>query len=441
MIQKLRHRLTFLMTGLTALVLAGALMVTWRLSEAQYKTSAETLFSNNFASLCDRLSDADSITDRWLTEQEYSTGCLLFLQDNGSALHYTGSLSSQTPRDELEALALEGAHLFLDFSQRDSLGAAVQQEAHFSMSGTMNDNYAVAAALLPRGTHGAYLLLILLQDQSFLTQHTLWSALQYMGLWIVGCLLLTAISYWLAGKALHPTEQALRQQKEFIAAASHELRSPLAVIKASLQAMESPLSPEQQGIFLHNAQSEANRMAHLTDDLLLLANGDLDTVPTHLQPVAPDNVCIEMYDRFYPLAKQQNHPLTLTLPEGSVPAIQADTERLEQLLSILLNNALEHTPENTAIALVLSLGAKGTVDFLVIDHGSGIPDPDKAHIFDRFYRADASRTDIRNFGLGLSVARELARLHRASLTVLDTPGGGATFRLRFSQTPHRSMRT
>ena len=106
-----------------------------------------------------------------------------------------------------------------------------------------------------------------------------------------------------------------------------------------------------------------------------------------------------------------------------------------------MNNALEHTPENTAIALVLSLGAKGTVDFLVIDHGSGIPDPDKAHIFDRFYRADASRTDIRNFGLGLSVARELARLHRASLTVLDTPGGGATFRLRFSQTPHRSMRT
>ena len=70
MIQKLRCRLTLLMTGLTALVLACALIVTWHLSEEQYKTSSQTLFANNFASLCDRLSDAESITDRWLAEQE-----------------------------------------------------------------------------------------------------------------------------------------------------------------------------------------------------------------------------------------------------------------------------------------------------------------------------------------------------------------------------------
>lgn len=432
MIQKLRCRLTLLMTGLTALVLACALIVTWHLSEEQYKTSSQTLFANNFASLCDRLSDAESITDRWLAEQEYGTGCLLFLQDNGSELHYAGSLSSQTPRDELEALAFEGAHLFLDHSQRDSAGAVIQQEAHFSMSGTMGDNYAVSAVLLPRDKHGSYLLFVFLQEQSYLTRHMFWSALQYIGLFIAGCLLLAGISYWLSGKALAPTGQALRQQKEFIAAASHELRSPLAVIKASLQAMEERLAPERQENFLHTALSEANRMAHLTDDLLLLANGDLDTVPAHLQSVAPDNVCIEMYDRFYPLAKQQQHSLTLTLPEGPVPMIQADLERLEQLLSILLHNALEHTPENTPIELVLSYGAKGSVSFSVVDHGPGIPDTDKSHIFDRFYRADASRTDKRNFGLGLSVARELARLHKAALTVSDTPGGGATFQLQFS---------
>lgn len=432
MIQKLRHRLTLLMTGLTTLVLAGALMVTWHLSEEQYKTSSAALFFNNFASLCDRLADAESITDSWLAEQEYGTGCLLFLRDNGSALHYAGSLASQTPREELEALAREGAQFSLDVSLQDRSGAVIRQETRFSMSGTTGDHYSVAAALLPRGTHGAYLLVLFLQEQSFLHRHALWSALQYLGLWVVGGLLLAAICYWLTGKALAPTGQALRQQKEFIAAASHELRSPLAVIKTSLQALEEGLLPERDRTLLHNAQSEANRLAHLTDDLLLLANGDLGTVPAHLQSVAPDNLAIEIYDRFYLLAKQRLHPLTLLLPEGPVPFIQADAERLEQLLSILLHNALEHTPDNTAIELVLSTSSKGTVAFSVVDHGPGIPDLYKAHIFDRFYRADASRTNKHNFGLGLSVARELARLHRASLTVSDTPGGGATFRLQFS---------
>ena len=116
-----------------------------------------------------------------------------------------------------------------------------------------------------------------------------------------------------------------------------------------------------------------------------------------------------------------------------MPAIQADGGRLKQLLAILLNNAMEHTPAGTGIELVLcGDGAKAPITFLVVDHGHGIPNEDKAHIFDRFYRADTSRTSKRNFGLGLSVARELARLHHATLTVEDTPGGGATFRLQFN---------
>lgn len=94
---------------------------------------------------------------------------------------------------------------------------------------------------------------------------------------------------------------------------------------------------------------------------------------------------------------------------------------------------MEHTPAGTGIELVLcGDGAKAPITFLVVDHGHGIPNEDKAHIFDRFYRADTSRTSKRNFGLGLSVARELARLHHATLTVEDTPGGGATFRLQFN---------
>lgn len=433
MIQKLKRRLTFLMAALTSLVLGGALIVTWNLSQKQFETSAEALFDSNFSSMCDRLSDTATVTDVWLSEQELGTGCLLFLQDNGSALHYTGSLPSESPRSELESLALEGAELFLDRSNLDQNGAVIQQEAHYNLGGSGGDFYHCAAALLPRGTQGEYLLLVMMQEQGFLTRHMLWSALQYIGLWLAGSALLALISYWLVGKALAPTAQALRQQKEFIAAASHELRSPLAVVKTSLQALDETQPPERQQQLLRNAQSETDRMARLTDDLLLLANGDLGNLPTHLEAVAPDNLCIELYDQFYLLARQASHGLTLTLPDTAVPAIQADAGRLKQLLAILLNNAMEHTPAGTGIELVLcGDGAKAPITFLVVDHGHGISNEDKAHIFDRFYRADTSRTSKRNFGLGLSVARELARLHHATLTVEDTPGGGATFRLQFN---------
>ena len=250
----------------------------------------------------------------------------------------------------------------------------------------------------------------------------------------MGTLLLAAISWQLTGKALAPTALAMRRQKEFIAAASHELRSPLAVVKASVDAARNADTPTERSSFLQNAEAETDRMARLVDDLLLLANGDLDKLPAHLEPTAPDNICIEVYEQFYLVAKQRSHPLTLTLPEEAVPTIQADADRLRQLLAILLNNALDHTPAGTAIELILTCetGTKNASVLLTVqDHGPGIPDAEKERIFDRFYSADPSRTAKQNFGLGLSVAKELARLHRAELTLQDTPGGGAQFTVRF----------
>lgn len=433
MISRLRRRLTLLMTAMTALVLAGALLVTWRLSEEQYRRSAEQLFENNFSSLCDRLADADSVSDVWLAEQEQGTECLLFLKDNGASLHYEGSLASRTPRSELEALVLEAVGQLLDTSRRDSAGAVFRQEAHGTMAGNASDSYFMALALLPRGETGAYLMVASLQDKGFLARHEVLSALQYAGLWVAGSALLALISFWLTGKALAPTALAMRRQKEFIAAASHELRSPLAVIKTSLQVVDGDLSPERQTVLLHNSQKEADRMSRLIDDLLLLANGDLGNLPAHLEPLAPDNLCIEVYDQFYLVARDQGHVLTLALPEEAVPTIRADEGRLRQLLAILLNNAIEHTPAETPIELVLRAEGKNSgVTISVVDHGLGIPDEAKPHLFDRFYRADASRTNKHNFGLGLSVAKELARLHGASLTATDTPGGGATFILAFN---------
>ena len=425
MIAALRRRLTLLMTALTALVLAAALVVTWNYAAAQYSTSAEMLLEQNFSALCDRLSSAESVSDAWLREQEYNNRLLIFLRDNGAALHFSGSSANAEARAALEPLLNEGLSRTLDTTLHDSSGAVQRQSAVFTL-----DAYRCHAAVLPRGTAGGYLLVTAAQDMTFVRQHKVQTVVQYSALWVVGTLLLAGISWRLTGKALAPTALAMRRQKEFIAAASHELRSPLAVVKASLDAAAHAPDAERE-TFLHNSTCETDRMARLVDDLLLLANGDLDNLPTHLQPTAPDNICIEVYEQFYPLARQRQHPLTLTLPEDAVPDIQADADRLRQLLAILLNNALDHTPAGTPIELLLQHDASAVL-LTVQDHGPGIPDAEKARIFDRFYSCDPSRTAKPNFGLGLSVAKELARLHRAPLQVSDTPGGGARFTLRFA---------
>ena len=201
------------------------------------------------------------------------------------------------------------------------------------------------------------------------------------------------------------------------------------MVKTSLDAARRA-APNEQPTFLRNAEAETDRMARLVDDLLVLANGNLGNLPAHLQPTAPDNLCIEVYEQFYLVAKQRQHPLTLTLPDDAVPNIEADPDRLRQLLAILLNNALDHTPAGTPVELLLTAEG-GAVALTVQDHGPGLPDSEKTRVFDRFYSADPSRTAKQNFGLGLSVAKELARLHRAALTVTDTPGGGARFTVRF----------
>ena len=236
---------------------------------------------------------------------------------------------------------------------------------------------------------------------------------------------------WMVALALRPTAQAWRKQREFIAAAGHELRSPLTVLKASLQAAQAPQTAAWAPQFLRSASAEVDRLTRLTDDLLILAGGDAGVLRTALGKVPLDTFLIELYERYTPVAAAQGRALTLELPEQPLPAIYADAQRLEQLFAVLLGNAFDHTPPGTPVELCAEMcrGGKREVRVLVIDHGPGVPQADKACIFDRFARGDGSRTDKTHLGLGLAVAAEIAALHGAALRVQDTPGGGATFAL------------
>ena len=211
-----------------------------------------------------------------------------------------------------------------------------------------------------------------------------------------------------------------------MADASHELRSPLTVLKSSLSQLRE--QPELAQRDLPMLEQLVDRMQSLVDNLLMLSGSAANRSLT-LEPVAPDTLLIEFADSMLPLAKQEKVHLQVELPEEAVPQVLGQEALLQRLLSILTENALRFAPEDTDVTLKLSLVSRGC-EISVSDHGPGIPDGEKEKIFDRFYRGSESRTDPGHFGLGLSVAAQIADLHHTRIQVLDVPNGGAEFCLR-----------
>ena len=213
------------------------------------------------------------------------------------------------------------------------------------------------------------------------------------------------------------------EQSAFISAASHELRTPLAVIQSCLQPFPSTLeeSTHNQTIILH----ESKRMATLIEDMLTLSRADNNTWNFTFSDYPPETLLLNVFESFQPICKKNGMSLSLDLTEDNYTPILCDPIRMEQVLAILLNNAISYSSSPNSIELSLKQVGK-KVRFQVIDHGIGIPKDQHDKVFKRFYRADASRHETNHFGLGLSIAKEIINAHNGSIRINDTPGGGTT---------------
>ena len=161
-------------------------------------------------------------------------------------------------------------------------------------------------------------------------------------------------------------------------------------------------------------------------DLLSLANADNQNWSIHLNPVEADTLLLDTFEKYEPLMQAKNLHFQITIPEEPIFPCLLDQGRISQVLDILLDNALSYVPANGRIRLSLS-EEKGYLIFTISDNGPGIPEESRKEVFRRFYRIDSSRKDKQHFGLGLSIAREIVSLHGGTITVSETPGGGATF--------------
>ena len=268
--------------------------------------------------------------------------------------------------------------------------------------------------------------LTLVYEQTPIFQMFLEQLPMYLAIWIVTLLCVSLVSRFLLKKALEPTERVMQSQKEFVASASHELKAPLAVIVANVENMQHEAQNEGLQGNLKVIDSECMRMSRLIKDMLLLASSDAEKWTIHTSEVNVDTLLISLYEAYEPRCMKKKIKLTLDLGEELFPVIMTDKERLFQLLSIYLDNALHYSTEGKEIQIRVDMSSK-ELTFWIVDHGIGVEEKAKPFIFDRFYCADQSHTDKSHFGLGLSIAKELARMLQGKIGMEDTPGGGASF--------------
>ena len=239
-----------------------------------------------------------------------------------------------------------------------------------------------------------------------------------------GILLLAALSFVLTTRAIQPAQLAKEREKEFIAAASHELKSPLAVIQTSAELLPS----EDRNIarFRSNILSETRRMSLLVQELLISAKADALPKQTKFSALDTDAFLWDIYETYQDVVRKSGDRLTLQLPTDTLSKVYADEELLKQVMSILLSNAVQHSPQGIGIT-VAAIQQKKAVKILVSDTGPGISD--KENVFQsskRNGRGKNAGQGLAHLGLGLNLAQKIVSLHHGQIWILDTKGGGTT---------------
>ena len=224
-------------------------------------------------------------------------------------------------------------------------------------------------------------------------------------------------------------QQAEESRKAMTADIAHELRTPLAVQRANLEALQDGIYP----LSADNLQPvlEQNRMlTRLVDDLRTLALADAGQLTLERAPTDLSGLLQGVIERFQPQANGQGVRLVLEMTKTHLPLLDLDAIRVEQILTNLLSNGLRYTPQDGTIRVGVQ-GQGPEVDVTVRDSGPGIPEESLPFVFERFYRADKARARAEGgSGLGLAIARQLARAHGGELSAANHPEGGAAFTLR-----------
>ena len=424
--QRYRIRFTTIVAVSTTLVLVVMAVCSYLFASNQVREQAAEQFSSELNVICNTLATQDIISHTWLTQTERNNGMLI---DVASATAGSVYAEQSEHRGELTRLAREEA----ERQGLDPFGRHLGDVTPDSVSFRLQTGYGDFRAAVARMDAGGRLLSITVLKDMSPEQRQIDRLLLAFGAGVAAaavCLLVLAwvFSVW----AARPLEDARKMQSEFITAVSHELRSPLSVIRMNAENMEKAAEEQSYELSLRFAGKivrECGRLSRLIGDMLRLAKADGHTWSMAFQPVIPDSILLTVIENYEQAVGEKKIKLTADMPNEPLGKVSCDSGRIEQVLTILVDNAMQYTPEGGAIRMSLSKDRRHYI-FRVEDSGAGIPKEQRNKIFDRFYRGDPARSVKDHFGLGLSIAMEIIMLHRGELSVDDSNLGGVAFTVK-----------
>ncbi len=236
------------------------------------------------------------------------------------------------------------------------------------------------------------------------------------------------VSRFMSKKAIEPVEKSWNAQNRFVADASHELKTPLTVILANMDIMESNENStiKDQKKWIENTKSEATRMSTLVNDMLFLAKSDAEVEETYnFQEINISKVCEDCVLTLESVAYEKGVELTSAVIPDLVT--KADEKRINQVLTVLLDNSLKYVNDNGKIVVSASNTGKN-IKVSVSNTGLAIPEEKQAHLFERFFRVDESRTrEHGGSGLGLSIAKQIMDAHGGDIMLEYSNENGTCF--------------
>ncbi|MDE7272560.1 MAG: HAMP domain-containing histidine kinase [Lachnospiraceae bacterium] len=435
-IKKAQVHLTLLNGCITTLILVIMTLLYLLISESNMMQSKISSYPRDIYPIASYIEQQDIISNTWLSQLESNNQYYISLMDNGAEFLY--NVNKKISLDDRQQVIGAAWNYYHDDTIPKTMHTLSNDSSYVSyIMDCKDDTHAISSkyycSVITVEKNHATLEILLAAPLDDIQDQITRQRFLFLGIIILALIAIWIFAWIFTGKLLKPIEANRIRQNQFIASASHELRTPLAVI---LSCAEAGLTKNESSE-LSTIKNESLRTSRLLGDMLTLLScdtGHLDINPVYTQL---DTLVLNACEAFESMAATRHISITAALPEDILPDCMCDSERITQVLTILLHNAVSYTPEGGTIRLSVAYidsfhKSARHFEIKISDTGIGISDEEKAKIFDRFYRSEKARSDKNHFGLGLAIAYDIVTAHHGTITVTDTPGGGTTFIITLS---------
>ena len=407
MIAALRKKLAILLIGVLGAVVVCTALAALIVSERQLQQGERARLEAQADRIAQDVRMSGAIRTAQLAKTEVADGLIISIQDGGGPIAFRGGWKPETDRDVLLSRALESAPDAGDWNG--------------TVMGDHGERYLAAIRRIDDYRNAR--TVVVLQDMRAADAQRRVQRLLYAGIAVLAVAVIALFCWFFTGRVTQPIREAHAKQNQFVSAASHELRTPMQVIRIHAEALM--LDPPDHAPFVEQILKELTHMSSLCEDMLLLTAAT-DGRAAEGAPVEVASLVRSAAEAHAAAAEQKSVRLCVAPTPEALPMIEGNEALLQRALNALVDNAVCYTQASGHVTILTQRRGR-TVWIIVEDDGPGVPPELRERIFDRFYRADQSRADRAHSGLGLSVARSIVESHGGKLSYASVAPHGSRF--------------